>query len=237
MSKNIRRNIIGLSALSIAAGCTLFLSTPSNSQSLDVKHPAPLQSGPNKGVIDSFGGEQFWSFTAQPGPFKLTFARSDAKEGFNVGAKVGVGAIINPKVQGSSISFVENPSGTIFTGHAAGPTHVIVMVEPANSKLVRQTNEYYLTLSGNISESGAAEAKPANIIGMYNTQINDYGFVKFLADGTIETTGDARGTWKLFDEGTQSYVVNLNGITYKLTNQPGRGLVDNNGTLQFVQKH
>ena len=221
-------------ALLAIAGSAL-LSTPGYSQSLDVKNPAGLQEGPNRGIIDSFGGEQFWTFTAQPGDFKVVFARTDAKEGFNVGAKVGVGAVIAPKVQGSTIRFVETPTGTTFTGHAAAPSRVLIMVEPAKSPLVRQTNEYFLTVSGNLTASSPAP-QVATITGMYNTGLNDYGFVKFQPDGTIETTGDARGTWKLFDAGTQAYIVMIAGNKYMLTNQPGRGLVDNNGNLMFQQK-
>ena len=44
-------------------------------QSLNPKSPAPLKSGSNRATIDSFGTEQFWGFTAEPGHFQIVFTR------------------------------------------------------------------------------------------------------------------------------------------------------------------
>jgi hypothetical protein len=218
-------------------------------QSLDAKNPAPLQTGLNKGTIDSFGGEQFWTTTFQRGHFRIVFTRSGAQEGFNI-AKAGAAAVIAPKVTGSTLTFKENPSGVIFDGNAAAPTRVVVMIEPAKSPLVRQTNDYTVEVEGAVGagSEATAETQAANastshgsqgsaIVGVYSVNINDYGAAKFAADGTITTASGAKGTWEVFDAGTKTYVVIIGSNRWTLTLQPGRGLIDNNGTLQFTSKH
>lgn len=203
-------------------------------QSLKVENPAPLKAGSNHAVIDSFGGEQFWTFTAT-GPFKLAFARSGAQEGFNI-AKCGAGAVFAPKTTGAKMSFVENQAGTIWTGEVTQPTRVVIMIEPAKSALVRQTNDYTLEASGAVSYSPASTSASTSVTGTYTVGLNDWGAAKFNADGSIITTSGANGTWQLFDADTRTYIITINGNKMTMTFQPGRGFVDNNNILTFTCK-
>jgi hypothetical protein len=224
-----------MTAIAIASVLPLMTSFSVNAQSLKVENPAPLKSGVNRAVIDSFGGEQFWSFTAT-GHFQLSFSRSGAQEGFNI-AKCGVGAVFAPKTPGCKMTFVESPSGTVFTGDVSQPTRIVVMVEPAKSALVRQTNDYTLEASGAVNYSATtAGAGTPSVVGTYTANLNDLGAAKFTADGKIITTSGANGTWQLFDADTRTYVVVIAGNRMTLTFEPGRGFVDNNGNLTFTAK-
>ena len=138
------KSILCLLLLSIAAPHAL-------AQSLKVKEPAPLSSGVNRSAVDSFAGEHFWTFTATPGKFHLVFTRKTPKEGFVVGGKAGVGAVFAPQTPGAVLNSKDNDSGTVFDGSVTQPTRVIIMIEPANSPLVRQTTEYTLEATGNVA--------------------------------------------------------------------------------------
>jgi hypothetical protein len=227
--KRFTTAIIFASVLPLMAPFAVF------AQSLHVESPAPLKAGVNRAIIDSFGAEQFWSFTAT-GHFQLSFSRSGAQEGFNI-AKCGVGAVFAPKTQGSKMTLVESQSGTVFTGDVSQPTRVVIMVEPAKSALVRQTNEYTLEASGAVNYTAAtADGSTPSVVGTYSVGMNDWGAAKFNADGTIVTTSSADGSWKLFDADTRTYIVIIAGNRMTLTFEPGRGFVDNNGVLTFTAK-
>jgi hypothetical protein len=218
---------------------TVCLAAPSQAQTNDVKNPAPLKPGLNKAVIDSFGSEQFWAFTVQPGHFQLRFTRSTPQEGFSVGPKVGVGAVYAPKTPESTLTFKEDQSGVTYDGAVKHPTRVIVMVEPAKSPLVRQTNNYSLEATGSVAEGSASistDTSPPSVVGAYTINMNDLGVAKFAADGSIVTSSGARGTWELFDADTRTYVIMISGQRLTLTFQPGRGFVDKNEMLVIAVK-
>lgn len=224
-------------SLVVAGIVTLGASPAMFGQSLDVHHPAQLQEGINNGVIDSFGSDQFWCFTARPGSYKAVFTRNDPQEGFSVGAKAGCGAIINPAVKGSTIATTQVSTGVVIEGHCESPTRILIMVEPAKSPLVRQTNAYTLTVSGSSSASeGAASGQRDQIVGVYDVNNANYGVAKFSADGSIVTTSGASGKWILFDDATRSYVVNIGADKWNLTFEPARGFIDKNGVLMFTMK-
>jgi hypothetical protein len=228
-----------VAALSLTCYGLSFIA-PSTAQSLDPKNPAVLPQGITRATIDSFGHEQFWTFTTGPGHFHLAFTRSDPKEGFTTGPNAGIGAIINPKVVGSTMTFKEGPQGTVYEGDAKSNTRVVIMIEPPKSALVRQTCDYTLTLEGQITSAGgsdsAAPAQEPSVVGVYNMFMGDAGAAKFKADGTISTTSGANGTWELFDQGTETYVIILGGKRLTLTYQPGRGFIDNNNILVLQRK-
>lgn len=222
-------------ALTFATVAVLMAPFNASAQSLKIDAPAPMKAGSNRAVIDSFGGDQFWTFTAK-GHFQLHFSRSGAQEGFNI-AKCGAGAVFAPKTPGSKMTFVESPSGTVFTGDVTQPTRVIVMIEPAKSSLVRQTNDYTLEASGAVAFATAdGVASTPSVVGTYSVALNDYGAAKLSADGSVVTTSGASGKWQLFDADTRTYVITIDNNRMTVTFEPGRGFVDNNGTLLFTAK-
>ncbi len=224
-------------SLKAASILAIFSSQAMFGQSLDVHHPALLQEGLNKGVVDSFGSDQFWYFTARPGSYKAVFTRNDPQEGFSIGAKADCGAIINPDVKGSTISTVQVPTGLVIEGHCEAPTRILVMVEPAKSPLVRQTNAYTLTVSGSTSGNEVSSGSQKDqVAGVYDANNSNYGVAKFSADGSITTTSGNSGQWTLFDDATRTYVVNIGSDKWTLTFEPARGFVDKNGQLMFTMK-
>ena len=234
---------------------SLVSALSASAQSLDVKHPSPLKEGPNTAVIDSFGGDQFWTFTAAPGNFRISYQRSGAQEGFNIGGKAGFGAVIAPAVQGSTISGKDVNGGAVFSGHCDKPTRVVCMVEKPNSPLVRQTINYTISVSGSESGGGASSSYPTGgssdssssaaggstsstdrVAGVYDVMVQSYGAAKFSANGGITTTSGAEGKWSMFDDATRTYVITLASDKWTLTFEPARGFVDKNGQLIFALK-
>ncbi|HEY9677117.1 MAG TPA: hypothetical protein V6C76_03875 [Drouetiella sp.] len=223
---------------------------PGFAQSLDPKNPAPLQSGFNQGVIDSFGGEQFWQTTVS-GHFRIVFNRQDAQEGFNL-AKAGFACVMAPKTANSTLGFKESATSVVYEGNAASPTRIVAMVEPAKSPLVRQTNKYTIQVEGGSgggasapSSSFSSGSAPSSgggggggsVVGVYDVNMNDYGAAKLNADGTIVTTSGAKGTWECFDADTRTYVIKIDNVRWTLTFEPARGFVDKNGQMLLTAKH
>jgi hypothetical protein len=226
-----------LSALTLLA--TLQMSA--GAQSLDFHTPTALKAGPNKATIDSFvQGDHFWYFNSTPGTFQINFSVGSPQEGFSVGNKAEAAASFAPQRPGNSITYKEVPGGMVFQGVCKTPGRVIVMVEAKKSPLVRQTTDYIINVSGSASfgggdgaSAGDGGAATPSVVGTYNFKLNDFGAAKFKADGTVVTTSGDNGTWELFDAATRTYILNIRGVKYNLTFQPGRGFIDgsNNNLL------
>jgi hypothetical protein len=214
----------------------LTLAVRCDAQSLHVESPAPLAAGLNHATIDSFGSSHYWSFTAQPGSFKVAFTFGNPQEGFSTGGRPVMAAAFGPKTPGANMTYKEFPGGTTWTGSVTQPTRVVIEVDPVKGMLVRQTTSYTLQATGSASFSGVAGAAPS-VAGVYAMNFEQGGTAKFMLNGEIVSTTDARGTWKLFDTESKTYVVLFGGKRFSLTYQPGRGFVDNNGMLVFTQKH
>jgi hypothetical protein len=116
----------------------------------------------------------------------------------------------------------------MFNGELKSPTKLLVSVAPPPNGLVRMGGDYELEATGAVGFGQKSNVDP--IIGTYN-QMCEYtsllGTCKFLPDGTVETTSGANGNWKLFDQSTQTYVVNIDGQDrHSLQYVAGRGLCD-----------
>jgi hypothetical protein len=229
----------------IALACTLACSSlyvrSAAAQSLKLDAPAPLHQGNNQALIDSFVGDHYYYFYAEPGKFHIVWTFSGAQEGFNVGGKPAFAAVFNPRTAGSVISHKDGPAGVTCDGSVTQRTRVMVGVSPVNSKLVRQTTPYNIVVSGNVS-FGNASAGPDPIVGTYAQKLlfqgePELGAVKFLANGKILSSNGATGTWTAFDAESGIYTVIIGGHRMTLTLQRGRALVDtaNKGTIFELQ--
>jgi len=212
---------------------------PASPQSLKSEAPAPLHAGNNQALIDSFVGDHYYFFFAEPGKFHITWTWGGANEGFNVGGKPSFAAAFNPKTPGSALTPKNLPNGATYDGTVTQRTRVVVGVSPVNSKLVRQTTPYLLVATGNVS-FGSAAAGPDPIVGVYAPKISfqgepDLGAVKFVANGNIVTSNGGSGTWKLFDADTGIYAVTMGNRRMTLTLQRGRGLVDTTNKLTVFE--
>ncbi|WP_260734751.1 hypothetical protein [Tunturiibacter lichenicola] len=214
----------------VVALCAGVDAAPAACQSLNLNTPAAVHEGNNQALIDSFVGDHYYFFYAEPGRFHIAWTWGNASEGFNVGGKPSFAAAFNPKTQGSVMTFKEGPNGTTYDGTVTQRTRVLIGVSPVNSKLVRQTTPYNLVVTGNVSFANAAGG-PDPIVGLYAQKLlfqgePELGAVKFLTNGTIVTSNGGEGNWKLFDADSGVYSVTIGGRRMTLTLQRGRALVD-----------
>jgi hypothetical protein len=229
--------------LHLTASFLIFLhAAQGKSQSLNLNAPAPVRQGNNQALIDSFVGDHYFFFYAEPGKFHISWTWGNANEGFNVGGKPSFAAAFNPKTQGSVMSFKEAANGTTYDGSVTQRTRVLVGVSPVNSKLVRQTTPYNLVVTGNVSFADTSSG-PDPIVGLYAQKLlfqgeAPLGAVKFLANGAIITSNGGEGSWKLFDADSGIYSVTVGGRRMTLTLQRGRALVDtgNKSTVFELQQ-
>jgi hypothetical protein len=213
----------------VLAGSSLSVR-PAAAQSLNLSTPAPLHTGNNEALVDSFVGDHYYYFFAEPGKFQIAFSYGGAAEGFNVGGKPSFAAAFNPKTAGTTLTHREGTNGAIWEGSVTQRTRVLVGVSPVNSKLVRQTTPYTIVVSGQVS-FGDASAGPDPIVGTYAQKLMfsgepELGAVKFLANGTIVSSNGGTGNWVLFDAESGIYTVTIGGHRMTLTLQRGRGLVE-----------
>lgn len=242
MKLSLTRSIVTPSALTCILAISLFQTRPSAAQSLKLDAPAPLHKGNNQALIDSFVGDHYYYFFAEPGKFQVAFTFSGAQEGFNVGGKPSFAAAYNPKTAGAVMTHKDSSTGGTYSGTVTQRTRVLVGVSPVNSKLVRQTTPYIIVVTGNVT-FGDASAGPDPIVGTYSQKLlfggePELGAVKFLANGKVVASSGTTGTWTLFDADSGIYTVNIGGHRMTLTLQRGRALVQTaNKTTVFELQH
>ncbi len=218
---------------------TLF-SCPAWAQSLKSDAPAPLQAGINRGTIDNMVGAHYWFFTGGPGKthvhvkFKaMGLLGNPYRSTITVTLYDAGNTWRTPKILSSDSQDVD----CTFEGDVKSPTKILLSVAPPPNGLVRMGGNYEIDATGAVGFGQKSNADP--VIGTYK-QMSGYtsllGTCKFLPNGTIETTSGASGTWKLFDQATQSYVINVDGqerqsFQYK----SGRGLCDTDNSVIFQE--
>jgi hypothetical protein len=222
--------LLASAALACMVALALFFPRIAAAQSIKLDTPAPLHQGNNQALIDSFVGDHYYYFFAEPGRFQIAWSFSGAQEGFDVGGKPSFAAVFNPKTAGSQLTHKDGPTGVVYEGSVTQRTRVLVGVSPVNSKLVRQTTPYLIAVTGNVS-FGNASAGPDPIVGTYAQKLMfsgepALGAVKFLPNGGVLTSNGGTGTWAAFDAESGIYTVIVGGHRMTLTLQRGRALVD-----------
>jgi hypothetical protein len=201
-------------------------------QSLKADSPTPLKPGVNRGLVDALVGPQYWTFTAQPGTNKVHITFS-AMGIYGTAPKTSVTFTMSDPANTWHTSKVVTSQGTPvdvnFDGTLKKATRIIVSVVPPTNALLRVGGNYEIEATGAVSfDSVSTTTSP--IVGVYK-QLAGYtkplGDCKFSSDGRVVTTSGASGNWKLFDEDSQIYVVNIEGEERQsLKFVPGRGLID-----------
>ena len=223
--------------LLLALSLILVLTTSAAfAQSLKPENPAPLQAGINKGTVDNMVGTHYWyvngltgkthihgqvkslGLLGNPQRVDVTFTLSDAKRTWHT-----------TKTLSSDSKFVD----CNFDGDLKAPTRLIITVAPPPNGLIHLSADYQLEASGAVAFGEKSTTDP--IIGTY-TQMNGYttnfGASKFRPDGSIETASGAAGTWKLFDESSRMYVIDMQGQERRsLQLVPGRGICDGDSII------
>jgi len=229
----MRRKTCRVAPLALVALLNIFGCAGSEAQSLKANAPTPLQPGVNRGLVDALVGSHYWTFMAQPGTSKVRVTYS-AMGIYGAVPRTSVTFTMSDPANTWHTSKVLTSQGspveTSFEGTLKTPTKIVVSVVPPSNALLRVGGNYEIEATGAVSFS-AANTAIVPIVGVYK-QLSGYtkplGDCKFLADGKVVTTSGASGDWKLFDEASQIYVVNIEGEERQsLKFVPGRGLIDN----------
>jgi hypothetical protein len=210
---------------------TALSTTAAQAQSLKPEDPTPLQQGLNKGTVDNMVGTQYWYFNAGPGKTRV-HAQFKSMGLFGNPTRADITVTLYDQAKTWSTPHILSSAGPSaafdFDGDLKKETKVLVSVAPPPNGLVRTGGDYELEATGAVQFGQKSNVDP--IVHTYN-QMAGYtvllGASKFLPDGTIQTASGANGTWKLFDQSTHTYVINIDGQErHSLQYSAGRGLVD-----------
>lgn len=216
------RNLTILIMFFIAVGCA-------SAQSLKPEDPYPLKSGINKGISDSLVGTHYWYYYATPGSSRLTVRLKQATALYGAQQNTVLTVTLSDEKKTWKVSKTatsnKNTSEAVFTADKVDKRmKIIVSVAPPNQNLVRMGGDYEIEVMGDVQfDEAKSSADP--IIRTYDSKVNSYGAIKFLADGTVEAVDGSRGTWKVFDSENRIYTVIIDGQRFSVQYLPGYGLV------------
>jgi hypothetical protein len=201
-----------------------------SAQSLKPDNPYPLRSGINQGTSDSLVGTHYWYFYATPGTSRITVRLRTATTLYGAALNNTLTITVRDERGGRAVKTVNaSPNGreTTFTAPKLDKRmKIVVSVAPPNQNLLRMGGDYEIEVSGDVHFDGASAGEPIVRTFEAKTGYNSYGAVKFLADGTIESSNGYRGTWKVFDKENRIYTVTMNdGFKTSVQYIPGYGLV------------
>lgn len=203
-------------------------------QSLKSESPYALKSGINVGTSDSLVGAHYWYFYVLPGNNRMSVRFRNPTTLYGAPMNNNVLTITATDEKRSwkvvkTVSGSKNSSeATFIADNVKTRQKVIVIVDPPHQNLLRMGGDYEIEVTGNV-EFGENSATQDPVIRTYAPKVmhysEDYGAVKFKADGTVETANGFSGTWKVFDKENRIYTVQLGKIKYSLQYLPGYGLV------------
>jgi hypothetical protein len=226
--------------LSVALGSFVVLSgSAAHAQSLDSRHPAPLQPGDNKGTVDNFVGSNYFAFTGGPGSVTVTVSYSSMSLLGNAQHSSLTVELSDDKKSWTErrvISSLKESSSTKMVGDLKVPTRLILAIIPPQGGLVRSGGDYVVNATGAVKFDPPLSAGEL-IVGTYTPMIvhdNEDGAAKFSANGTLEFASGTVGSWKVFDADSRIYTVTFAQTRLSLKLVPGRGLVDAHDPTMIV---
>lgn len=216
------RNLAALILFFVVAGCA-------SAQSLKPEDPYPLKAGINKGISDSLVGTHYWYYYANPGSSRVTvrLKQSTALYGAQQNTVLTVTLYDEKrtwKVTKTATSNKNTSEATFTADKVDRRMKVIVSVAPPNQNLVRMGGDYEIETTGDV-QFDELKSSTDPIIRTYDSKVNSYGAVKFLADGTVEASDGSRGTWKTFDADNRIYTIIIDGQRFSVQYLAGYGLV------------
>jgi hypothetical protein len=215
---------LGILAIILVSVCA------ASAQSLKPDSPYPLKSGINQGTSDSLVGIHYWYFYATPGTSRITVRLKTPTTLYGASQNSTLTITVRDDRGGRAVKFVNGtPNGreTTFTAPKVDRRmKIVVSVAPPNQNLLRMGGDYEIEVSGDVDFGSESTAEPIVRTFEAKTGYNSYGVVRFLADGTIESSNGYRGTWKSFDKENHIYTVTMNdGFRTSVQYIPGYGLV------------
>jgi hypothetical protein len=212
-------------------------------QSLDPKHPAPLESGVNTANIDAFMTPHYWTFVARKGNVKINVTfRAQSILGAQLRTQVAFN-IYNAATPDKKFTKVLESMGREVSEVIEGPSeeaHQMVIEVVPPKALVRAGGDYQIQAVQGVDFVGAkqsvAGADPIvtrhfRVFGCNNTA---QCTVRFLPGGTVALPGQEQGTWRLFDRERSVYIITVGNQRKSLKLKPGVGLEQVNDELNVV---
>lgn len=189
-----------------------------------------MAAGINQGTSDSLVGTHYWYFYAAPGNNRLTvrFKQPTTLYGAQPNTALTITLYDEKKTWRTTkiVSTNKNATEATFTAEKVGKKmKIIVSVMPPNQTLIRMGGDYEIEATGDVAFDEVKNAADP-IIRTYDSKVNSYGAVKFLADGTVEAANGSRGTWKAFDSENRIYTVLIDTFRFSVQYLPGYGLVN-----------
>jgi hypothetical protein len=244
LEKGLARTCLTATAFSALLTLTTYIGA-ATAQSLDQNKPAPLHPGLNSSVADSFIGSHYYYFLGGPGEIKITVNFSSM--GFLGNAYQSTIGIYLYDEKGNVLGHknVTSTGGSeqlTMSGNLKGKTKIIMRIQPPPQGLIRTGGNYDVQVTGAIEyDTNVASDKQDPIVKTYElmsavTGLFEGGAARFYSDGTLKLADGNTGTWKLFDDQAQIYVVKIRGYIYNVKRRPGIGLVDTSDVNFIVFK-
>jgi hypothetical protein len=232
------------SFLFLPLGAFIFAALPAHSQSLDSRHPAPLQPGPNSGTVDNFVGNNYFAFSGGPGQVTVVVAYNSMSLLGNAQRSTLTIQLSDEKrswVETRTISSLKQSNSTTMVGNLKAPTRMILSIFPPSGGLVRAGGDYTVTATGAVKFDPPLSPVEL-IVGTYtpmSVHDNEDTAAKFEPNGRLEFASGTTGQWKLFDADSHLYTVTFAQTRLSLKLIPGRGLVDphDQSTIVFQRTH
>jgi hypothetical protein len=207
------------------------LAIAAHAQSLDPRHPAPLQPGVNSGTVDNFVGSNYFTFTGGPGAVTVTVSYNSMSLLGNAQRSSLTVELTDDKkswVERRVISSLQQSKTTTMVGNLKTATRLILSVIPPSGGLVRAGGDYTATATGAVKFDPPLNPTEL-IVGTYTPMVvhdNEDSAAKFEANGALEFASGTTGRWKLFDADSHMYTVTFSQTRLSLKLIPGRGLVE-----------
>jgi hypothetical protein len=224
-------SLVRRSSLPLALCAFLLAASAAHTQSLDSRHPAPLQPGPNSGTVDNFVGNNYFAFSGGPGQVTVVVSYNSMSLLGNAQRSTLTVQLSDEKrswVETRTISSLKQSSSTTMVGNLKVPTRMILSVLPPSGGLVRAGGDYTVTATGAV-KFDPPHSPIEQIVGTYtpmSVHDNEDTAAKFEPNGRLEFASGTTGQWKLFDAGSHLYTVTFAQTRLSLKLIPGRGLVD-----------
>jgi len=215
----------------IATFVILISAAAASAQSLKPQNPYPLKAGINQGTSDSLVGTHYWYFYAMPSTSSIRVRLRTATTLYGASTNSTLTITVRDEKGGQltkTINGNPNKRETTFTAPKVNKRmKIVVSIAPPNQNLIRMGGDYEIEATGDVAFGDGDDAVDP-IVRTYEakTGFNSYGAVKFLLNGTIESSNGYSGTWKLFDKETRTYTVTMeDGFKIPVQYIPGYGLV------------
>jgi hypothetical protein len=220
------RSLAALVLAALLTGCPA-----AQAQSLDSRHPAPLQPGSNGGTVDNFVGSNYFAFSGGPGEVTVTVGYNSMSLLGNAQRSSLTIELSDDKrswVERRVISSLKESNSTKMLGNLKVPTRLILSIIPPSGGLVRAGGDYTAVATGAVKFDPPLSPTEL-IVGTYtpmSVHDNEDSAAKFSPNGRLEFASGTVGQWKLFDADTHMYTVSFAQTRLSLKLIPGRGLVD-----------